>query len=494
MSAADGVIEVDRNNNPIRQHPVGHYRQNSHPDRMIIDPTDTQNPPNKSGMYGLGKRLVGSMFGQSEKQMALAPVEEITFASRSTPSLKDTPSTSSESRSLPEVSTLPQLSAPPPVPLPPPVLPPTDPKKLKKEQERLRKEAEMERRANLQRKQQERSRAVMMKRHQLAQAAKSPAFEFQNVNAGRHAVGTTRPKTKVSKEEANAFGGGVVPHSVIAANSFGLNSPKLSGNEAKQRTLQHASSGILGSVYEQRAPVWRKGDDDEQSMSSSDVQSTGRMSVISFATVESDPGSGRPLLRQQSTYGYRRSPRPAGTATSISSQSFTNSPRSSHSVEPSMRSGSSIDAQSVGDFETRAMLAAASGNPLYSPGLQAPQLTHRHSASPTGQSELVDSMSPPNLQFLTLAGSPSHPPWTLESNGGGIGGEVTSADSNSASTLGSRRAPGIMSMHNMTHGQGQHAQHPSPSAYDHFAHSRSHPPTPHMEANPIFYVVGFRWL
>jgi meiosis induction protein kinase IME2/SME1 len=451
-------------------------------------------------MFGFGKKLVGTMFGQNDKQMSLAPVEEITFASRSTPSLKDTPSTSAESRSLPEiVSSLSQLPIPPPVSLPPPVLPPTDPKKLKKEQERLMKEAEMERRANLERKQRDRSRAVVAKRNQLTQA-KNPAFEFQNVNAGRLAVGT-RPKTKVSKEEISAFGDGIVPPSVVAANAanaangYGPNSLKSTGNGTKQRSLQHANSAILAATYDHRNTKWKKGDDDEQSISSSDVQSMRRMSVISFATVDSDLETGRSLRRRQSNYGYGLSPRPVGTATSISSQSYTNSPRSSHSIEPSMRSGGSIDAQFVSDFEARATLAAASGNPLYSPGLHAPQLAHRHSASPTGPTEYADSMSPPNMQFLTLAGSPSHPPWSLESTNGSANGDVGSTDSSSVSTLGSRRAPGpaMISMHNIVHGQGQFpAQHPSPSGYEYFAHSGSHPPTPHSEVNPMFYVVSFR--
>ena len=481
--STDDVVEVDRNNNPIR----GHYRQSSHPDRMVIDSNDNQAA--KSGMFGFGKKLVG-MFGQNEKQMTLAPVEEITFASRSTPSLKDTPSTSAESRSLPEVlSPLSQASIPPPVPLPPPIPPPTDPKKLKKEQDRLRKEAELERRANMERRQRERSQAVVAKRNQLAPSVKHSAFEFQNVSTGKLAAPSTRPKTKVSKEEINAFPEGILPASVIAANSFGQ-APLKSGN-TKQRSLQHANSGMLGSAYDQRGGKWRKGDDDELSMSSSDVQSVGRMSVISFATVDSDPGPARSLRRRQSAYNYGLSPRPVGTATSISSQSYTNSPRSSHSVEPSMRSGSSFDAQFVSDFEARATFAAANGNPLYSPGLHAPQLAHRHSASPTGPNDLVDSMSPPNMQFLTLAGSPSHPPWTLESANGSANGDAVSADSNSVSTLGSRRAPGpgMISMHNIVHGQYPN-QHPSPSTYEYFAHSRSHPPTPHSEVNAMFHVVS----
>lgn len=488
MSPADGIIEVDRNNNPIRNH----YRQNSHPDRMVIDSTDpnnSNNPAGKSGVFGFGKKLAG-MFGQNEKQMTLAPVEEITFASRSTPSLKDTPSTSAESRSLPElVSPLSQLSSiPPPVPLPAPVPPPTDPKKLKKEQERLLKEAEMERRANLERRQRERSQAVVAKRNQLAQTARNPAFEFQTVTPGKLAAGNARPKTKV-KEDPSGFPEGVVPPSVLAANTFGQ-TPLKSGH-AKQPTLSHAKSGMLGTAYEQRNQKWRKGDDDEFSMSSSDVQSIGRMSVISFATVDSDPGPGKSLRRRQSAYNYGLSPRPVGTATSISSQSYTNSPRSSHSVEPSMRSGGSIDAQFVSDFEARATFAQATGNPLYSPGLHAPTHVHRHSASPTGPNDLIDSMSPPNMQFLTLAGSPSHPPWTLESANGSANGDTVSADSNSVSTLGSRRAPGpgTLSMHNIVHGPGHyHSQHPSPSTYEYFAHSRSHPPTPHSEVNPVFHV------
>ncbi|KAG8808477.1 hypothetical protein FRC17_003933 [Serendipita sp. 399] len=210
-------------------------------------------------------------------------------------------------------------------------------------------------------------------------------------------------------------------------------------------------------------------------MSSSDVQSIGRMSMISFATVDSDPGPGRSLRRRQSAYSYGLSPRPLGTATSISSiQSYSNSPRSSHSVEPGVRSNGSLDTQFVGDFETRATIAAAAGNPLYSPAISLP--LQAASAPSPGQYEVPDSMSPPNMQFLTLAGSPSNPPWSIES---GSVSPLAEVDGNSVSTLGSRR---LGSLHGRSPGH-----HPSPS-YEYFSPTRSHPPTPHSGMGSAFEV------
>jgi meiosis induction protein kinase IME2/SME1 len=440
-------------------------------------------------MFGFGKKLV-SVFGHQDKPMNLQPVEEMTFASRSTPSLKETPSTSSESRSLPEVSAnafLSYHSIPPPVAVPPPLPPPMDPKKLKKEQERLAREAEKEKRATEERLLQERARAVMEKRNKNAQS-RNINFEFQSVTSAKLAANAPppRPKPKVAKDDpASSFGTVVVPPGVVAANPYGIGEKGNINGLRQQRGLQAVNGAMPPGAYEHRTKR-RKEDDDEQSMSSSDVQSVGRMSVISFATVDSDPGPNRSLRRRASAYtGYGLSPRPHGTATSISSlQSFTNSPRSSHSVEPGVRSNNSIDAQFVSDFESRATLAAATGNPLYSPGLHPPQ-QHIHPQSQHGPNSLVDGMSPPSMQYLTLAGSPNHPPWTLDSTGS-VNGDQGSADGNSVSTLGSRRM-----QHTMVYSQGMSPGHPSNPSYEYFgqSQSRSHPPTPHS-VNPAFQVVS----
>lgn len=487
MTPADGIVEVDRSNNPIRRYP-SHHRQNTHPDRMVIDPPlqEQQHPAGKSGMFGLKK--LGSMFAHQDKPpTTLLPVEEtMTFAprdgaTRSTPSLRDTPSTSSDSRSLPEPNILfSNQSIPPPVPLPPPVPPPPDAKKLKKEQKRLEQEAEKERRAIQERRYRERSQAVMVKHRQIVTPSMT-AFEFQSTNSARLANNTAR-KPKVTKEDSSALGNGVtVPPGVVAANPYGSNhgSQKGVATGARQRGLQAANSGVplAAGAYEYRNK--RRKDEDEQSMSSSDVQSVGKMSVISFATMDSDPGPNRPLRRRPSVFnGHGLSPRPVGTATSISSlQSYTNSPRSSHSVEPGVRSNNSIDAQFVNDFEARTTFAAPSGNLLYSPGIQPPSVHVTHGSHSGG----VDTMSPPSMQSLTLAGSPNHPSWTLESANGDQG----STDGNSMTTLGSRRMPHDMGYHSMSPGPGHHLN----NSREHFGQSRSHPPTPHS-VNPAFQVVS----
>jgi len=448
---------------------VQHHQQDSYGgDRMVLDPPAQQennpNNPQKSGILGFGKKWgLGSVFGHNEKptmqiQNSLPPVEEITFASRSTPSLQRTPSSSSESRSLPEMSPNAPvaLSQIPPVPPVPPI-PPLDPKKFEKEQKRLAKEAEKEKHAAQQKLQRERAQAVMRKRQHIQQhVAGRSEFEFQSVHSAMLAQPgglerRSKPKPNGSQKDSLE-----VPPGVVAATSYGGGG--YGRREGTQPRITPSTSGAPllspdNNPYGHDHRFKRPRDDDDHSVSSqSDVHSVGRMSVISFATVDSDPGPGRSVRKRGSTYGFSTGRGIATTSSMSSLHSYTTSPRTSHSVEPNAAalSSSSIDAQFVSDF------------------------ANQNFSDPT--------VSPHNMQYLTLAGSPSMPAWTIDQ-----GPSTGPGPSRSSGGLAQRRL----------HSQPYIAVPPVPvsQALGHSPHSeftytttRSHPPTPHSAVNPLFPV------
>lgn len=438
---------------------------------MVLDPPTQQennntNNPQKSGILGFGKKWgLGSVFGHNEKptmqiQNPLPPVEEITFASRSTPSLQRTPSSSSESRSLPEMSP----NAPVSLSQVPPV-PPIDPKKLEKEQKRLAKEAEKEKHAAQQRLQRERAQAVMRKRQQIQQqVAGRSELEFQSVHSAMLAQpgGIERRKTKTSGSQKDTPSKFTVPPGVAAASSYG--GSVYGRREGNQPRVTPSTSGMPllspdDNPYGHDHRFKRPRDDDDHSVSSqSDVHSAGRMSVISFVTVDSDPGPARSVRKRGSTYGCSTGRGIATTSSMSSLHSYTTSPRTSHSVEPSTAalSTSSIDPQFVSDF--------------------------------ANQNFSDPSVSPLNMQYLTLAGSPSMPAWTIDQ-----GPSSGPGPSRSSGGLAARRlqAQPYIAVPPVPVSQASgHSPHPEFM----YTTTRSHPPTPHSAVNPLYSVrssLGF---
>ena len=269
-----------------------HHQDSLSGDRMVLDPPAQQENANqKSGILSFGKKWgLGSVFGHNEKptiqiQNSLPPVEEITFASRSTPSLQRTPSSSSESRSLPDMS--PNAPVMPSHIPPVPPLPPIDPKKLEKEQKRLAKEAETEKRAAQQKLQRERAQAVVRKRRQIQQQqlfAKSE-IECQTVHSAilSQPSGLERrnqPKTSGMQELPSQFN---VPPGVAAASSYGGSGY---GRREGNQTRTTPSTGAMpllspsdNNPYGHDPRFKRHRDDDDHSLSSqSDVQD--RKSVV----------------------------------------------------------------------------------------------------------------------------------------------------------------------------------------------------------------------
>ena len=460
-------VETTSGFNRNAQH---HHQDSLGGDRMVLDPPVQQenNANQKSGILGFGKKWgLGSVFGHNEKptiqiQNPLPPVEEITFASRSTPSLQRTPSSSSESRSLPEMS--PSAPAMPSHVPPVPPLPPMDLKKLEKEQKRLAKEAETEaekeRRATQTKLLRERSQAVVRKRQLIQQqiSVKSE-IEFQSVHSAILAQpgGLERRKPKTSGTQKDPPSKFNVPPGVAAASSYG---GSVHGRREGNQTRTTPSTGAMpllspsdNNPYGHDHRFRRPRDDDDHSLSSqSDVHSVGRMSVISFATVDSDPGPGRSVRKRGSTYGFSTGRGIATTSSMSSLQSYTTSPRTSHSVEPNVPPlpTSTIDPQFVSDF------------------------ANQNFSDPT--------VSPLSMQYQTLAGSPSMPAWTIDQ-----GPSSGPGPSRSSGGLAARRLQSQPYISVPPVPVSQASGH-SPHSECTYTTTRSHPPTPHSAVVPLFSV------
>ena len=346
----DGAQPMDIQTSPVAQ---------EYPNRPPPDPEPLQDPanPRPPDVQANGPKLktLGSLvslkwglgrFGHADKVHQLPPVEENITSSNSTPSLKR--SSSADSRSI-EI----------------PVPQEFDPKKLKKEAERMAKEAEKQKRALAEKMQREQARAVMQKRNAIVQTVGSnPEWKYAFNANGRletekQAGGTTGPKRRTPSERER---------STATLNAAG------------GRFGDSSFSGWRGD--ERSAKARRRDWDDDHSMSSSDL---GRMSVISFATVDSDPGPLR-LRSRASAVGLHKS---STSSLRAAYEELTKSARSSNSL--------SYEQQLLNDLHLRPSVDAGSS--------------------------LSDHGSPPPMQNLTI-GSPqwsNQPqPLTSWSDGGGL--------------------------------------------------------------------------
>ena len=347
----DGPQPMDIQTSPVAQ---------EYPNRPAPDPEPLQDPANlrPSDVQANGPKLktLGSLvslkwglgrFGNAEKVHQLPPVEENITSSNSTPSLKR--SSSADSRSI-EI----------------PVQQEFDPKKLKKEAERMAKEAEKQRRALAEKMQREQARAVMQKRNAIVQTVGSnPEWKYAFNSNGRletekHAGNTTGPKRRTPGSERE--------RSTATLNAAG------------GRYGEAPFSGWRGD--ERNAKARRRDWDDDHSMSSSDL---GRMSVISFATVDSDPGPLR-LRSRASAVGLHKS---SASSLRAAYDELTKSARSSNSL--------SYEQQLLNDLHLRPSVDASSS--------------------------LSDHGSPPPMQNLSISSpqwSNQPQPMTSWSDGGGL--------------------------------------------------------------------------
>ena len=265
-------------------------------------------PPRKQRWH-----VLGGMFGNSDKSH-LPPVDEshVAFQSQSTtPSLKRTQSSSTDSRSLPEVPS-PTAAAPTP----------KDHKKIKKEAARMVREAEMQRRVQMQKAQQEQSRAVMENRNQIIKESQTrQEIEWKWQSHGHLA----------NSQDTSRLGG--PEHSKLRNGAGPIRDRPLHGN------------AVLGlGPYERMSKARKREFDDDHSMSSSDVRNSAVVSVMSFATNDSDHGHS--LRARPSMFSSFREPpasSPLGHFDDFSNSGTSDQSVSHHHTEVSMDSSSLSD-------------------------------------------------------------------------------------------------------------------------------------------------------
>lgn len=364
----------------------------------------------KNSRWGLG------VFGHGEKlhQQSLPPVDEIPGSS-STPSLKRTQSTNSDSLSITDAS---------------PAIVRKDAKAIKREAERLQLEAEKQRRALAERSHREQARAVMQKRNQmLMQTTARNELEWKWTHSASLLSVNQRPNyDDLDKGKFSASGPIRQNQSSGKVSSPTLNAA--SGRYLKPPDTNLPSSDRRSPRDERLSKVRRRDFDDGISVSSSDVHSTGRMSTMSSATVDSDPGP--PRVRRPTVYGINRMTSASSLRTGRTSyDDFPTSARSSNSI--------SLDHQ-FNEFNIRASVDTTS--------------------SVSGTS------SPPPINLLSLSPSPNS--WMHSHN---------SHESASPYVV-----PPLIQYPTSSH-----------KSYECNGQLYGHPPTnlidPHAAINPIFKVV-----
>ncbi|KAF5374753.1 hypothetical protein D9758_000290 [Tetrapyrgos nigripes] len=396
----------------------------------------------KHSKWGLG------MFGSDKSHHHdLPPVHDIPAASSSTGSLKRTQSAGSDSRSIRgEPSSLQEPMGQDEV------------KKFNKmEAERVRHEAEKQRRALAEKMQREQARAVMQKRNMIMQpkihakeniewrgGSEQPRLEFTDTSIAKGKQAATGPIWREPTTHTNGNASGSLTANAASGRYVPSNEPSMSSSDWKRDERM---------TKVQRMDI----DDDLTSVSSSDVHSTSRMSTISFATVDSDPGP--------SLFGLNRM-----TSTSSLRTSFDD-------FSPSRRSSSS----SFDDFSP----SVQSSNSFSLEG----QLAHdfRTQASMDPHTPLTGSVSPPPMQMLSLSPSlspsisPTPPPISPSPQWMQVPPR--------AETLSSRRgqAPPYINVP---------AKHPRSASYSPYDREGRPPRSGHVnktDINPIFKVVSYKW-
>ncbi|KAH9023745.1 Pkinase-domain-containing protein [Lactarius hengduanensis] len=307
------------------------------PARPSAEPDTTQKPSSSLPIRKQRWRGLGGMFGNGDKSH-LPPVDElhVVSQSQSTPSLKRTQSSSTDSRSLPEAQ--PSISAVPP---------PKDPKKVKKEAARMAREAEMQRRAQMKKAQQEQSRAVMQNRSQIIMEADTKQELEWKWQSHAHLV-NSQDASRLAGSEHNRLRNGAGPI---------------------RDHPTHGDSAIGLGPYERMAKARRREFDDDHSMSSSDVRGSAVMSVMSFATNDSDPG---PSLRTMPSlfFSIRDPPMssPLGHSDDFSASGTSERSVSHHLTQGSMESSSVSDLGSPPPIHTLSLSPAGSRRTLQQSG------------------------------------------------------------------------------------------------------------------------------
>ncbi|KAH9835535.1 kinase-like protein [Rhodofomes roseus] len=360
----------------------------------------------KSSKWGLSMFGGHGDKGQVQGEPPLPPVQEVNVASAgSIPSLKRTQSSSTDSRSLSELSPIVTEALPAPA---------TDAKSRKKEAERMKAEAEKQRRQLAQKMQRDQARAVMEKQRRMMKQGQgdAAAVDWHWLAAQSSTMSVPPPSYRPPRDK------GKQPAATGAIRQSQSHGPS-------SRTLDAAS----GSFNPEDSSSWRRSDDervpkarrrefdDDHSMSSSDLPSG--MSVISFATVDSDPGPARSRYR---TSTYAGSMGRMTSMNSLRTDDFSLRARSSTSFSLEQQLNefnlrSSIDTSSVSEGGG----GSPPPPPMHMLSLSSPTWQHERSSSTSIQdsSSFVSrrpegmhlSLQPPSRHQQFLGGQPQgHPP------------------------------------------------------------------------------------
>jgi hypothetical protein len=361
VSSPRALAPESQDGNPARQQ-VPHVQVNG---------MDPQVPANAGKPNKFKRWPFGGMFGGDKASSTVPPPpEDASFSTSPTVhTLKRAKSSSLDGHANPELA-----------------LSPADLKKMqKKEADRVNKEAERAKRMLQKKWNQEQARAVMAKRGQMANAG--GIVDTVNVPLHFNHGASSSPAEK----EKNAA---LLP---VAQGDSSMLSPSTNH-------LPEPGEGQLGvdrwrEDHHRMAKARRRDWDDDHSMSSSDVQSVGRMSVISFATVDSDPGP--PHLRHRpSIFGLDRMTSTSSLRTSFGdSDQFPQSVRSSNSL--------SLEQQLASEFRMRATMDATSSPPPLNMLTLSPT-QHRWDHIPGREGSLSPGFQRPTHIDLPPPRFPSH--------------------------------------------------------------------------------------
>lgn len=351
-----------------------------------------------------------SMFGHGDKnhQHSLPPVQESVVSASTPPSLKRRESSSTDSRSLSEISPAVDLPRPPPQ-----QYNAEDAKQRKKEAERMakeaQKEAERQRRLRAEKTQREQARAVMKNNRRLAQVARHNEPEWiSGPHGGRI--------TFLDKGKQPASSG---PGPIRQAQNYGAST--LTINAASGSYLSPTASPVISGAQEGSSTRadWQRGNgrlakarrrdfDDDHSMSS-DLH--GRASVVSFATVDSDPGPGR--RNRLGSHGMSRMHSVNSLRSNV--DEFSASGHSSYSLEQQLANDlhlrPSVDSSSISDGGSPQPL------PMHMLSLSSPipwQHSHSDLSGTTVDNRSIGSSRQPQLSSpLSPPPPPRHPGFQL---------------------------------------------------------------------------------
>lgn len=222
----------------------------------------------------------------------------------------------------------------------------------------MAREAEMQRRMLAEKAHRDQARQVMLKRSQLLKAEGEPAdLDWLGVSTQRNSsVLRGAGYTRQQKGKQPMY-----PSTIAAAGARYGNA-----SHNAESSTQWADERRMSDQTDHRHKARRRDMDDDHSMASSELN-VNRMSMISFATVDSDPGPPRPLRHRPSAY------KTINRAPSHNSLYALSVAGSNRALSPSGLSTTSTDGQLAAEFGAMHAFGSVSPSPSHlslSPGTQ----------------------------------------------------------------------------------------------------------------------------